>query len=49
VLAVAHALFGPMVEYDQVMPRILVAPAESNDLQAAESHNVKSNMALRGN
>ena len=39
-------LFGPMVEYDQALPRILAAAAESNDLQAAESHKVKSNMAL---
>jgi SGNH domain (fused to AT3 domains) len=39
-------LFGPMVEYDQALPRILAAAAESNDLQAAESHKVKSYMAL---
>lgn len=44
--AIPITLFGPMVEYDQAPPRILAAAAESNDLQAAESHLVKSNMTL---
>jgi hypothetical protein len=35
-----------MVEYDQALPRILAAAAESNDPQAAERHKVMSNMAL---
>ena len=39
-------LFGPMVEYDQALPRILAAAVKSNDLLAVESHVVKSNTAL---
>jgi peptidoglycan/LPS O-acetylase OafA/YrhL len=39
-------LFGPMIEYDQALPRILAASVESDDPQAAESHQIKSNMAL---
>ena len=39
-------LFGPMVEYDQALPRILAAAAmTATTLQAAESHKVKSYMA----
>ncbi len=39
-------LFGPMVEYDQALPRILAEAAESNDPRAAERHQIKTNMAL---
>jgi peptidoglycan/LPS O-acetylase OafA/YrhL len=39
-------LFGPMVEYDQALPRILAVAAQNNTPLAAESHRIKSNMAL---
>lgn len=46
--AIPVTLFGPMVEYDQALPRILALAAQSNDLRAAESHQIKNNMALDG-
>jgi peptidoglycan/LPS O-acetylase OafA/YrhL len=44
--AIPVTLFGPMVEYDQALPRILAAAAQSHDPQAAESHQIKSNIGL---
>ena len=44
--AIPVTLFGPMVEYEQALPRILAAAAQNNDLRAAESHQIKNNMAL---
>ena len=44
--AIPVTLFGPMIEYDQALPRILAAAAEKNDPQATESHQIQSNMAL---
>lgn len=38
-------LFGPMVEYDQALPRILAAAAGSKDPRVAESHQI-TNMEL---
>lgn len=46
--AIPITLFGPMVEYDQALPRILAVAADRNDPQAAESHQIKSNIALDG-
>jgi peptidoglycan/LPS O-acetylase OafA/YrhL len=39
-------LFGPMIEYDEALPRILAAAVQNSDAQAAENHQIKSNMAL---
>jgi peptidoglycan/LPS O-acetylase OafA/YrhL len=44
--AIPVTLFGPMVEYDQALPRILAVTAESNDPRAVGNHQIKSNMAL---
>jgi len=46
--AIPVTLFGPMVEYDQALPRVLAEAAQSGDPNAADWHLLRNNIELDG-
>jgi peptidoglycan/LPS O-acetylase OafA/YrhL len=44
--AIPVTVFGPMIEYDRALPRVLAAAAQSGDPGAADIHQVRNNTQL---